>query len=103
MFKPNLETHVRRVVDTASCRVKCKRLHACLRGRLAADEASSQNGRRPVRPETLAFKRMFLAAAAAAAGAKRQDVLAEGDQRTAAWLALRETRLTASAFGNALG
>ena len=56
-----------------------------------------------MRPETLAFKRMFLAAAAAAAGAKRAEILAEGDQRTAAWLALRETRLTASAFGNALG
>lgn len=59
--------------------------------------------RRAVRPETRAFRRAFLAAAAAAAGAPRQELLADGDQRTAAWLALRETRLTASAFGNALG
>lgn len=72
-------------------------------GRPAVDEADSQNGRRPVRAKTLAFKRMFLAAAAAAAGANPQGALAEGDQRTAAWLVLRETRLTASAFGNALG
>ncbi|KAK9819245.1 hypothetical protein WJX81_006301 [Elliptochloris bilobata] len=66
-----------------------------------ADQVAGR--RRPVRAETLAFQREFLAAAAAAAGAPKRAVMAEGDQRTAAWLALRETRLTASAFGNALG
>ena len=80
-----------------------QRLRCAPACRPAADEADSQDGRRPVRAETLAFRRAFLAAAAAAAGAARPEALAEGDQRTAAWLALRETRLTASAFGNALG
>lgn len=56
-----------------------------------------------MRPETQAFRRAFLAAAAAAAGAPLPAALGEGEQRTAAWLQLREARLTASAFGNALG
>lgn len=49
----------------------------------------------------------FAAAAARAArqgaGAKGTLNLGEGDQRTEEWLALREGRLTASAFCNALG
>ena len=34
---------------------------------------------------------------------KSAEALGEGEQRTAAWHAEREHRLTASAFGNALG
>lgn len=50
----------------------------------------------------------FAAAAARAArqgaGGKKGNInLSDGDQRTEEWLALREGRLTASAFCNALG
>lgn len=49
----------------------------------------------------------FAAAAARAAQQgkrKRKNLnLGDGDQRTEEWLALREGRLTASAFCNALG
>eukprot|EP00884_Botryococcus_braunii_P022830 jgi/Botrbrau1/9230/Bobra.0028s0025.2 len=65
------------------------------------------HGRRRVKPETLAFRAAFREAAIAAAEAGREEALevdlGEGEQGTPQWLRLRETRLTASAFGNALG
>lgn len=60
-------------------------------------------GRRKVKPETLAFRAAFRDAAVAAAQVGVEEDLAEGEQRTQQWMTLREKRLTASAFGNALG
>ncbi|CAL8467373.1 g6910 [Coccomyxa elongata] len=64
-------------------------------------------GKRQVKPETAAFRASFTQAAAAHAianleSAKQLD-MSEGEQRTAEWHAERDKRLTASAFGNALG
>lgn len=63
-------------------------------------------GNRRIKASTLAFRESFAAAAAAqvaGASAVSDAVAAGGEQRTAAWLALRERRLTASAFSKALG
>jgi hypothetical protein len=73
---------------------------------LVEGEAGAESeavGRRRVKPETLAFRAAFREAAVAAAQAAAGDDLGEGEQRTQQWMMLRETRLTASAFGNALG
>eukprot|EP00887_Chlorella_sp_A99_P003016 scaffold9.g3016.t1 len=62
--------------------------------------------RRAVKPETLAFRQSFAEAAEAFQAAQARgsiSALADGEQRTAEWRALRERRLTASAFSNALG
>lgn len=53
---------------------------------------------------TAAFREQFRQAAMAMARTPTaNNVVFEGDQRTAAWHALRDRRLTASAFANALG
>lgn len=71
--------------------------------------------RRGTKAETLAFRTSFISSAAAASSAAQLSLaqpeeagtpgasLGDGEQRTAEWHALREGRLTASAFGNALG
>ncbi|BDA42985.1 hypothetical protein COCOBI_03-8780 [Coccomyxa sp. Obi] len=69
--------------------------------------AAVEQGKRQVKPETAAFRASFTQAAAAHAiadleSAKQLD-MGEGEQRTAEWHAERDKRLTASAFGNALG
>lgn len=61
------------------------------------------NGRR-VKASTLAFRRSFAEAALQATNSgPTAEEMASGEQRTDAWLALRERRLTASAFSKALG
>jgi hypothetical protein len=50
-----------------------------------------------------AFREAAMAAAEAGRGLEGDEILAEGEQGTPQWLQLRETRLTASAFNNALG
>jgi hypothetical protein len=71
------------------------------------EQDAALHGRRRVKPETLAFRAAFREAAIAAAEAGQEEALevdlGEGEQGTPQWLRLRETRLTASAFGNALG
>lgn len=57
---------------------------------------------------TLRMREQFLATALAAAvdvagGEGPAADMAAGEQRTAEWHALRDSRLTASAFSNALG
>ena len=84
----------------------------------AADASSSPEidfPRRGTKAETLAFRTSFISSAAAASSAAQLSLsqpeeagapgasLGDGEQRTAEWHALREGRLTASAFGNALG
>ena len=85
----------------------------------AADSSSSppeiDSPRRGTKAETLAFRDSFISSAAAASSAAQLSLsqpeeagapgasLGDGEQRTAEWHALREGRLTASAFGNALG
>lgn len=52
---------------------------------------------------TAAFREQFEQTAMAMANAPETKVEFEGDQRSAVWHSLRDRRLTASAFGNALG
>lgn len=74
--------------------------------------AAAARTRRAIKPETLAFRESFAEAAASAAAADAAAAasaasagmdMGAGEQRTAAWHALRDSRLTASAFANALG
>ncbi|KAK9817240.1 hypothetical protein WJX72_011650 [[Myrmecia] bisecta] len=75
-----------------------------------SDESSSAKTALPkriVNPQTLRFREQFVQTAVAASQT-RQSVRGpqqhgQGEQRTAEWRALRDGRLTASAFGNALG
>lgn len=70
--------------------------------------SSGTNGGRMRKPSTVAFRESFqqaalLAAAQRASNAPTIDDLSQGEQRTSEWKALRERRLTASAFSKALG
>ena len=57
-----------------------------------------------VTPETLAFQASFALSAAAAAKAAGSKIdFQAGGQRSQAWFDLRQSRLTASAFANAIG
>ena len=57
-----------------------------------------------VMPETLAFQASFALSAAAAAKAAGSKIdFQAGGQRSQAWFDLRQSRLTASAFANAIG
>lgn len=64
---------------------------------------------RKIKPETIAFRESFAKAALAAAEVATsndrgtKDANDAGKQRTSQWFALRERRLTASAFSKALG
>ena len=63
-----------------------------------------QQAKKVVNPETLAFRANFAHAAAAAAESAGSKVeLKAGEQRSPEWFALRQGRLTASTFANALG
>ena len=69
------------------------------------DEAtlpSQQTNRKEVKPETIAFRQSF---ALSAAGMSLNTPLQTEhvDQRSSEWMAMRDGRLTASAFANALG
>ena len=70
----------------------------------ATSDPAQPAEKKPVKPETLAFQTSFAqsAAAAAAASASKVDFDA-GGQRSQAWFDLRQGRLTASAFANAIG
>ena len=60
-------------------------------------------GKKAVKPETLAFRATFALSAAAAESADGKVDFEAGGQRSEEWFALRQSRLTASAFSNALG
>lgn len=71
-----------------------------------ADHIDPSSHGAPSKPSTAAFREQFRQRAMAMAAAPVSDansVVFEGDQRTATWHALRDKRLTASAFANALG
>ena len=81
----------------------------------ASSSPELDSTRRGTKAETLAFRTSFISSAAAASSAAQLSLsqpeeagapgasLGDGEQRTAEWHALRDGRLTASAFGNALG
>ena len=67
-------------------------------------EATLQQGlKKVVKPETIAFRDSFAQSAAHVKGGTASADARGVEQRTAAWHALRDSRLTASAFANALG
>lgn len=67
-------------------------------------EATLQQGsKKVVKPETIAFRDSFAHSAANVKGGTASADTRGVEQRTAAWHALRDSRLTASAFANALG
>ena len=66
-------------------------------------EATQQGAKKVVKPETIAFRDSFAQSAAHVKGGKASADARGVEQRTAAWHALRDSRLTASAFANALG
>lgn len=67
------------------------------------EAAAQQQGKKPVKAETIAFQENFAQAAANTLVGSRALNTAGVSQRSAAWMAMRDSRLTASAFANALG
>ena len=71
---------------------------------LCGDEATAQQAaKKVVKAETIAFRDGFAQSAASAGGSSLALDVAGVEQRSAAWMAMRDSRLTASSFANALG
>ena len=70
---------------------------------LGIEATAQQASKKVVKAATIAFRDGFAQSAASADGTTLALSVAGVEQRSAAWMAMRDSRLTASSFANALG